>query len=149
MADTRDSALYFRSSFPSRLHCCFEEVNYLFKCFLCWKPGANYWEVLKKVWQKKRYNADLRGTHNFLICSWVFPLGYTEDKWLVNCGYLPGDCRIIHGIRYDFICSEDEAGLLEVIADTFISMEVILFKWLSLISLILFSNVFQVQMLLL
>ena len=70
----------------------------------------------------KRYSAYLRGTHNFRIFSWVFPLCYIEDKLLVNCGDFSGDCRIIHDMRSDFRCSEDEEGLFEVIADTLISM---------------------------
>ena len=41
----------------------------------------------------------------------------------------------------DFTYSEDKECLFEVIADTFMSMEVILFKLLALISLIVFSNV--------
>ena len=40
-----------------------------------------------------------------------------------------------------FRCSEYEEGLFEVIDDTFVSMEVIIFKWLALISLMVFSNV--------
>ena len=71
----------------------------------------------------------------------MFPLGCIEEKYLVNGGYLTGDRRSIHGIISNFICSEDEDGLFGVIAYTFMSMEVILFKLLSLISLIVFSNV--------
>ena len=74
------------------------------------------------------YNSDLRGTHHFRICSWVFPLECIEDKWLVNCGDFSDDSRIIHGMRSDFICSEDKEVLLEVMDDNFFSMEVILFK---------------------
>ena len=33
-------------------NCCFEEVNLLFECFLCWEPGAEYWKVLTEVWPK-------------------------------------------------------------------------------------------------
>ena len=51
-----------------------------------------------------------------------------EEKWLVNSGYFPGDFRTIHVMILDFRCLEDKEGLLEVIADTFMSMEVILFK---------------------
>ena len=58
----------------------------------------------------------------------MFPLGHIEDKLLVNCGDFSGDCSIIHGMRLDFRCSEDEEGLFEVIANTFMLMEVILFK---------------------
>ena len=108
----------------------------------CWIPGDAYWEVLEKVRQKNdRCNADLRGIHHFRICSWVFPFGYTADKVLVNCGDFTGDCRSIHGIWSDFRCSEDEEYLFEVIDDTFMSMGVIIFKLLSLISLVVFSNV--------
>ena len=78
--------------------------------------------------KKDRYNADLRVTHHFLICSWVFPLGCIEGKCLVNCGDFPGGCRGIHGMRLDFRCSEDEEVLFEVISIRFMAMEVILFK---------------------
>ena len=43
-------------------------------------------------------------------------------------------------MRLDFECSEDEEGLFKVISDTFMSMEVILFKLLALVLLIVFSN---------
>ena len=52
--------------------------------------------------------------------------------------WFTGDFWSIHGMRLDFRCSEDEDGLFEVIADTFMAMEVILFKQLALISLIAF-----------
>ena len=58
----------------------------------------------------------------------MFPLGYIEDKRLVNCGDFPSDFMIIHVMRLDFISSEDKGGLFEVIADIFMSMELILFK---------------------
>ena len=44
-------------------------------------------------------------------------------------------------MRSDFRCSEDKEFLFEVIADKLISMEVILFQILALVSLIVFSNV--------
>ena len=88
-----------------------------------------------------RYSPDIIRNYPFQICSWVFPLWYIEDKLLVNCGCFPGDCKNINGMRSDFICSEDKEGLLKVIADTLMSMEVILFKLLALISLIVFSYV--------
>ena len=44
-------------------------------------------------------------------------------------------------MRLDFRCSEDEEDLFGVVADTFMSMEVILFKLLALISLMVFSHV--------
>ena len=44
----------------------------------------------------------------------------------MNCGDFPGDCRSIHGTRLDFRCLEDKEGLFEVIADTIMSIEVIL-----------------------
>ena len=44
-------------------------------------------------------------------------------------------------MRSNRICSGDKEILFEVIADTFISMEVILFKLSALISLIVFSNI--------
>ena len=59
----------------------------------------------------------------------------------MNCGGFSGDCRSIHGTILDFRCLEDEYGLFKTISDTFMSMEVMLFKGLALISLILFSNV--------
>ena len=40
-----------------------------------------------------------------------------------------------------FRCSEDEKGLFEVIAYRSMAIDVILFKWLYLISLMVFSNV--------
>ena len=43
-------------------------------------------------------------------------------------------------MRSDFRCLEDKEGVFEVIADRFVSMEVILLKLLALISLIVFSN---------
>ena len=58
----------------------------------------------------------------------MFPLGYIEDKLLVNCGDFSGDCSSIHGMRSDFRCSKYKEGLFEVISDTFMSMEVIIFK---------------------
>ena len=102
--------------------------------------------IIERYWKRsdlieKIYSADIRETHHFRICSWVFPFGYVKDKWLVNCGYFTGDCRSIHGMKPDFICSEDEESWFKVIADTLISMEVILFKWWALISLIIFSNI--------
>ena len=39
----------------------------------------------------------------------------------------PGGGRSIHGMGSDFRCSEDEEDLFEVIADIFMSMEVIVF----------------------
>ena len=44
-------------------------------------------------------------------------------------------------MRSGVICSEDKTGSFELIADTFMSMEVIIFKSLALISLILFPNI--------
>ena len=67
----------------------------------------------------KIYSADLRGTHNFGICSWVFPLEYIEEKLLVNYGEFSGDCRSIHGIRSGFRCPEDKEDLFEVMDDKF------------------------------
>ena len=58
----------------------------------------------------------------------MFPLGYIEDKCLVNCGDFLGDCRSIHGTRLGFICLEDKYGLFEVIPDTLMPMEVVPFK---------------------
>ena len=58
----------------------------------------------------------------------MFPLGCIEDKCLVNCGDFPCSYRSIRGMRSDFICSKDEEGLFKVISDTYMSMEVILFK---------------------
>ena len=60
---------------------------------------------------------------------------------MVNYGDTFGDCRSMNGIISDFICSEDKEGLLEVIADTFMSMDAIIFKWLALIPSIVFSNI--------
>ena len=60
---------------------------------------------------------------------------------LVNCGDFPVYFSSIHGMRSAFICSEDDNGLFEVLADRFMVMEVILFKLLSLISLMVISKV--------
>ena len=78
--------------------------------------------------KKDIYNSDLRRTHNFRICIWVFHLWCMEDKCLVNCGDFTGDCRSTHGIISDFRCSEDKEGLFEVIYDTFMLIEVIFYK---------------------
>ena len=52
-------------------------------------------------------------------------------------GFL-SDCRSIHGMRLASRYSKDEEGFFEVIADRFMEMEVIILKWLSLISFIVF-----------
>ena len=98
-----------------------------------------YWQSYDQ--KNDRYNADLIGIHHFRICSWVFPFGCIEDKCLVNCSDFLSYCKSIHGMSSDFICSEDEEDFFEVIDDIFMSMEVIFFKWLSFISLAVFSNV--------
>ena len=67
----------------------------------------------------------------------------------MNFGDFPGYFRIIYGMRSSFRCSEDEEGLFEMIADIFMAIEVIFFKLLSLISLMVFSNVGRVRILLL
>ena len=123
-------------------HCCFEEVNCLFQCSLFGHLvlfNESYWQIFDQ--NNDRYNPDLRVTHHFWICSWVFPLGFIENNVFVDCGNFSGDCRSIHGMRSDFRCSEDKVGLFEIIADRFMEAEVIIFRWLYLISLIIFSNV--------
>ena len=67
-------------------------------------------------------SADIRVTHHFRICSWMFTLGCTEEKWLVNCGDFPGDSRSNHGIRLDFRFSEDKEVLFKVISNTFMTI---------------------------
>ena len=57
-----------------------------------------YWQKYDK--KKDRDNTDIRGTHHFSICSWVFLLGCIGDKCLVICSDLPGDCRSIHGTMF-------------------------------------------------
>ena len=107
----------------------FLETNCLFVCYICWKPGAFHLEVLIKVKTKNdRYNADIIVTHRFRICSWDFPLWCKEEKYLVNFGDLPSDLSSIHGMILEFRCSEDKYGFFEVVADKFMSMEVMLFK---------------------
>ena len=54
--------------------------------------------------ERDRYNDDIIGKNHFRVCSWVFPLGFIEEKCLVNCGDSTGDCTSIHGIRTDFRC---------------------------------------------
>ena len=71
----------------------------------------------------------------------MFPLRWIENKWLVNYGDFTSDGRSIHGTISHYRCSKNEYGLLEVIDDTFMAMELKLFIWLALISLIVFSNV--------
>ena len=46
----------------------------------------------------------------------------------MDYGSFNGGFRSIHGMTYSFRCSEGEEGLFEVIDDTFMSMEVIIFK---------------------
>ena len=123
-------------------HSFFEEVKYHFECFLCWISGAIDWEILIKFWSKNdRYNTDLRGTHHSRICSLVFTLDWIEDKCLVNCGGFPGDCSTTRGMRSDFRFSVDEEVLLKGISSRFMSLGVIIVKLLSLILLMVFSNV--------
>ena len=66
----------------------------------------SYWQ--NSDLKKDRYNDDLRGTRNFRTFSWMFPLGFIEDKLLVHCGDLPNACSSIYGMILDFSCSEDE-----------------------------------------
>ena len=47
---------------------------------------------------------------------------------MVNCGDFSGDCRVIHSMILYFRCLEDGKVLFEMISDTIMSMEVILFK---------------------
>ena len=124
--------IHFRDSFNFDIwywycwwmkNCCFEEVNCLFECLLCWSPGA----FIERNWQRHElknyiYNDDLRRNHHFKICSWVLNLGCIEELLLVNCGNFPIDSRSIYAMRSNFRYSEDENVLFEVIADTFISM---------------------------
>ena len=130
-------------------HYYFEEVNCLFECF----SVRHLVRIIGRYWQssdrkEKRYSADIRVTQHFLIYGWVFPLGYIEDKWFVNYGGFYRYCRSIHGMISVFRCSEDKESLFEVISDKLILMEEILFKWLALISLIVFQMSVLVRILL-
>ena len=111
-------------------HCCFEKVNYLFQFFY----GGHLVLIIERYWQisdqeEKIYSADLKETHHFLIWSWLFPLGYIEDKLSVNCGDISSDFRSIHVMRMYFKLSEYEEDCFEVKADTFMSMEVIILNY--------------------
>ena len=55
--------------------------------------------------------------------------------------WFPGDFRNIHGTISEFRCSEYKEGFFEVMADRFMSMEVMIFTWSDLISSMLFSNI--------
>ena len=50
-----------------------------------------------------------------------------EDKCSVNCDDFPGDFRTIHGMKSALICSEYKEGLFEVMADSFMYRESMLF----------------------
>ena len=95
----------------------------------------------KGLKKKDIYKSDRTGTHQFLICSRFFPFEWVEGEYLVNCGDFSGDCSSIHVTRSDFRSSEDKEGLFGAITDTFMLMEVIIFIWSALISLIVFSNI--------